>query len=169
MARKRRNYSEEKVGDMTPMIDVTFLLLIFFLVTIKFKTLDAKIQIEMPTSFGSQNTGEVEKPKLAIDLEVVEPGAGRHLPELPDDPRGHLPFPLPRACLRRQQGPPVRRGGATAARYDPAVRRPRAHLPSCQAAQAGCPVVNRVVGRLHSPCREGRAMPVRAATSEVVP
>ena len=74
MARKRRNYSEEKVGDMTPMIDVTFLLLIFFLVTIKFKTLDAKIQIEMPTSFGSQNTGEVEKPKLAIDLEVIEPG-----------------------------------------------------------------------------------------------
>ncbi|MCB9883316.1 MAG: biopolymer transporter ExbD [Planctomycetes bacterium] len=60
--------------DMTPMIDVTFLILIFFLVTIKFKTLDAKLHIEMPTSFGSQNTGEVEKPKLAIDLEVVEPG-----------------------------------------------------------------------------------------------
>ncbi len=65
---------EEVEGDMTPMIDVTFLILIFFLVTIKFKTLDAKLQIEMPTSFGSQNTGEVEKPKLAIDMEVVEPG-----------------------------------------------------------------------------------------------
>ena len=71
---KRRSHSDEKVGDMTPMIDVTFLLLIFFLVSIKFKSLDAKMQIEMPTSFGSQNTGEVEKPKLAIDLDIVEPG-----------------------------------------------------------------------------------------------
>ena len=41
---------EEEIGDMTPMIDVTFLLLIFFLVNIKFKTLDAKMQIEMPST-----------------------------------------------------------------------------------------------------------------------
>lgn len=96
----RRKHTEEKVGDMTPMIDVTFLLLIFFLVTIKFKSLDAKLQIEMPASFGSQNTGEVEKPKLAIDLDVVEPGmvvtraeGNRELP--PDwlDPKDFLQPP----------------------------------------------------------------------------
>jgi biopolymer transport protein ExbD len=38
--------------DMTPMIDVTFQLIIFFICTIKFKTLEGKLETQLPKDVG---------------------------------------------------------------------------------------------------------------------
>ena len=45
--------------EMTPMIDVTFLLLIFFIVTLKFKVLEGKLTAYLPKDVGV-NTSEAE-------------------------------------------------------------------------------------------------------------
>ena len=39
--------------NMTPMIDVTFQLLIFFIVTLNFRTLEKKLDYRLPTDFGT--------------------------------------------------------------------------------------------------------------------
>jgi biopolymer transport protein ExbD len=56
--------------NMTPMIDVVFQLLIFFLVTMKFKTTDMKIEAFLPTDRGLQNTQSKppDVPKLVAVL-----------------------------------------------------------------------------------------------------
>ena len=56
--------------DMTPMIDVVFQLLIFFLVTMKFKTLDMKIEAFLPKDVGLAQTLATpeEKPKVVAIL-----------------------------------------------------------------------------------------------------
>jgi biopolymer transport protein ExbD len=58
MARKKQTVEEVKM-ELTPMIDVVFLLLIFFIVTIKFKVLEGKLETELPKDVGV-NQGDVE-------------------------------------------------------------------------------------------------------------
>jgi biopolymer transport protein ExbD len=59
--------TEEVEMQMTPMIDVTFLLLIFFLCSIKFKLLDGKMQTYLPRDVGVNSTPmEVEIEKIEI-------------------------------------------------------------------------------------------------------
>ena len=57
--------------NMTPMIDVVFQLLIFFLCTMKFKTLDQKIEAFLPKDRGLAATPNkpVEVPKLVVVLQ----------------------------------------------------------------------------------------------------
>jgi biopolymer transport protein ExbD len=52
MGRKKRTKIEEVEVDMTPMIDVTFQLIIFFICTIKFKTLEGKLETQLPKDVG---------------------------------------------------------------------------------------------------------------------
>ena len=61
---------DEPHPDMTPMIDVVFQLLVFFLVTMKFKTLDMKIEAFLPKDKGLAPTIQPieEKPKLVVVL-----------------------------------------------------------------------------------------------------
>jgi len=61
---------DEDHPDMTPMIDVVFQLLIFFLVSMKFKTLDMKIDAFLPTDKGLAKTITKieEKPKAVAVL-----------------------------------------------------------------------------------------------------
>jgi biopolymer transport protein ExbD len=47
---------EEVEVDLTPMIDVTFLLIIFFICTIKFKTLEGKLETQLPKDVGVNAT-----------------------------------------------------------------------------------------------------------------
>ncbi|MDA0666606.1 MAG: biopolymer transporter ExbD [Planctomycetota bacterium] len=73
MGRKKKKFEEIK-PDMTPMIDVTFLLLIFFIVTLKFKVLEGRLDAALPKDRGT-NTSEAEEiEKLDIMLFVAEPG-----------------------------------------------------------------------------------------------
>ncbi|MEM7306521.1 MAG: biopolymer transporter ExbD [Planctomycetota bacterium] len=60
--------------EMTPMIDVTFLLLIFFLCTIKFKTLEGKLSAYLPKDVGVNTTQADPKEKVEIKLTVQTEG-----------------------------------------------------------------------------------------------
>jgi biopolymer transport protein ExbD len=71
MAKRRRNLGdavkEEVKLELTPMIDVTFLILIFFMCTLKFKTLEGKLVSYLPTDKGLSNVQE----KLEFEDAVI--------------------------------------------------------------------------------------------------
>ncbi|MFT7679954.1 MAG: biopolymer transport protein ExbD [Planctomycetota bacterium] len=54
--------------EMTPMIDVTFLLLIFFIVTLKFKVLEGKLTAYLPKDVGVNSSDAEPIEKVAILL-----------------------------------------------------------------------------------------------------
>ena len=73
--------SEEAYMDMTPMIDVVFLLIIFFL-CIDFKILEAKLPAYLPKDKGSQSQDTEPQEQLRIKIicdelgtQVLRPGA----------------------------------------------------------------------------------------------
>ncbi len=66
--------SKEEKMEMTPMIDVTFLLLIFFMCTIKFKTLEGKLSAYLPKDVGTNTTEAEPKEKVEIKLTVLQEG-----------------------------------------------------------------------------------------------
>ena len=70
---KKEKFQEVK-PEMTPMIDVTFLLLIFFIVTLKFKTLEGRLDAALPKDRGTANTQIEEIEKVDIVLKVANPG-----------------------------------------------------------------------------------------------
>lgn len=65
---------EEFEMEMTPMIDVTFLLLIFFLLTIKFKVLEGKLAAYLPKDVGVNSSPAEPKEKVEITIHVDNPG-----------------------------------------------------------------------------------------------
>ena len=69
MARKKAEI-EEVPMELTPMIDVVFLLLIFFIVTMKFKVLEGKLETELPKDVGV-NPQEIDEilEKIEIDIQ----------------------------------------------------------------------------------------------------
>jgi len=60
---------------MTPMIDVTFLLLIFFMCSIKFKYFDGKLGCYLPRE-GGVSAGEYEDTCERLEVRLSRPGAG---------------------------------------------------------------------------------------------
>ena len=71
-------YKEIKM-DLTPMIDVTFLLMIFFLVTLKFRVLEGRLDASLPKDMGTQTFIVDPIEKVNVIMMVSEPG------ELVDD------------------------------------------------------------------------------------
>ncbi len=66
--------------NMTPMIDVVFQLLSFFLVTMKFKTLDMKIEAHLPRDRSIGNPIPIHTPpapKITARLSATQPGVVR--------------------------------------------------------------------------------------------
>jgi biopolymer transport protein ExbD len=61
--------TKETTMEMTPMIDVTFLLLIFFLCTIKFKILEGKIPAYLPKDVGVNST-PIDKELEKIEIHI---------------------------------------------------------------------------------------------------
>jgi biopolymer transport protein ExbD len=57
---------------MTPMIDVTFLILVFFMCTLQFKTLEAKLAAFLPTDRGVDGEPIVQSEPVRISLRVVD-------------------------------------------------------------------------------------------------
>lgn len=80
MSRRRKSgilkgiSSTESKLDMTPMIDVTFLLLIFFMCTLKFKTLEGKLSAFLPKDVGVNTTPAEPKEKIEIRMDVKSAG-----------------------------------------------------------------------------------------------
>ena len=60
--------------EMTPMIDVTFLLMIFFLCTIKFKTLEGKLSAYLPKDVGVNTSEATPMEKVEITVHVIQEG-----------------------------------------------------------------------------------------------
>jgi len=86
-AKKKKSHlddaSEEAKMDMTPMIDVVFLLIIFFL-CIDFKILEAKLPAYLPKDIGS-HTEEVE-PQEKLRIKIVMDEWGTQKPRPYQDP-----------------------------------------------------------------------------------
>jgi len=73
----------EAESDLTPMIDVTFLLLIFFIVTVKFKTSEGQIQAFLPKDRGLNTSSpkavtEQRVKLLWYDPHSDKPTKGKH-------------------------------------------------------------------------------------------
>ena len=68
-ARKRTRQAQFAM-EFTPMIDVVFLLLIFFMCTLKFKTLENKLATYLPTDKGLSPPTAILEPKETIRLKM---------------------------------------------------------------------------------------------------
>ena len=71
--------TDEIKQDMTPMIDVVFQLMIFFMCTIKFKTLEGKLQAYLPKDVGVNPTpSDIKLEKVDIVIKVLKEGKKLH-------------------------------------------------------------------------------------------
>ncbi|MEQ1894721.1 MAG: biopolymer transporter ExbD [Planctomycetota bacterium] len=69
---------EELKMDMTPMIDVVFQLIIFFMCNIKYKTLEGRLDAFLPKDVGVNSAPATQPPeKVEVVIKVVEPGERR--------------------------------------------------------------------------------------------
>ncbi len=62
--------------DMTPMIDVTFQLIIFFVCTIKYRSLEGKLETLLPKDVGvnpSHAESLIEKAEIHLNLDPTQP------------------------------------------------------------------------------------------------
>jgi len=74
MARRKASEgleAEELGMQLTPMIDVIFQLLIFFIVNIKFRTMEGLLKAFLPQA-AAQPTQQQKKKKIVIDVQEVE-------------------------------------------------------------------------------------------------
>ncbi|MCP3918271.1 MAG: biopolymer transporter ExbD [bacterium] len=79
--------------EMTSMIDVTFLLLIFFMCTLKFKTLEGKLAAYLPKDVGNNPVMSEPIEKVEVRVAVLDPGARTHPDGRPyADPSGKSRF-----------------------------------------------------------------------------
>lgn len=96
MARRRNREEEEAAIDMTPMLDIVFIMLIFFIVSTSFlkeagiEVLKPKAQQATATSKANifiaiRDTGEIWMDKRVVDVERVGANIERMLAETPTD------------------------------------------------------------------------------------
>lgn len=63
--------SNRKYGfNMTPMIDVVFLLIIFFLVSSHLSRQESQLELELPTASTGQDDVDQETPRLTINVQA---------------------------------------------------------------------------------------------------
>ena len=63
--------SNRKYGfNMTPMIDVVFLLIIFFLVSSHLSRQESQLELDLPTASSSQDDTDQETPRLTINVKA---------------------------------------------------------------------------------------------------
>ena len=96
MARNRNREEEDASIDMTPMLDIVFIMLIFFIVTTSFVK-EAGIQVNKPEAnqankepsanifIAIRDTGEIWMDKREVDVKRVAANLERMLAEQPTD------------------------------------------------------------------------------------
>ena len=96
MARNRNREEEDASIDMTPMLDIVFIMLIFFIVTTSFVK-EAGIQVNKPEDnqankepsanifIAIRDTGEIWMDKRQVDVKRVAANLERMLAEQPTD------------------------------------------------------------------------------------
>ncbi len=93
---------------MTPMIDVTFQLLVFFLCTLRFQTLEGKLGAHLPRDVGSGPAVAGPLDKVGVRIDIVEEGrkVETRTPDRPHDPaRDGRAYDLVGRVLRYSLGP----------------------------------------------------------------
>jgi len=70
MGRRKKAQIEDVDLDLTPMIDVTFLLLIFFICTMKFKVLEGKLVTNLPKDVGV-NSSPVDDILEKVEIDIL--------------------------------------------------------------------------------------------------
>ncbi|MCB9908661.1 MAG: biopolymer transporter ExbD [Planctomycetes bacterium] len=78
MRHRQASSTQEDRMEMTPMIDVTFLLLIFFMCTLKFRVLEGKLTAFLPKDQGVLHMASIPLEKVQVDIHVVDPGQARN-------------------------------------------------------------------------------------------
>jgi len=68
MARKKNTSDPDPVLDMSPMIDVSFLLLIYFLVTSTLEPTEADLAMTMPSTQSSASSAQVEIDQMTVEV-----------------------------------------------------------------------------------------------------
>jgi hypothetical protein len=86
---------EEVKPDMTPMIDVVFLMIIFF-ICIDFKVLESKLPAFLPKDKGSQSTVVEPQEQLSVKIHVESKGTEKY-------PEG-----VPAGAINKNSGRPYR-------------------------------------------------------------
>ena len=71
--------------DMTPMIDVVFQLLVFFMCTIQFRTLEGRLSAYLPKGVGPNPSAVEPLERVTLAISVRVPGTRL-------EPRGNLPW-----------------------------------------------------------------------------
>ena len=96
MARKRIRDEEEAAIDMTPMLDIVFIMLIFFIVTTSFVK-EAGVEVIKPTAANQtkqqsanifiavRSSGEIWLDKRKVDVERIAANLEKLLAEQPTD------------------------------------------------------------------------------------
>ncbi|NMP17569.1 MULTISPECIES: biopolymer transporter ExbD [unclassified Thalassotalea] len=96
MARKRIREDDEAAVDMTPMLDIVFIMLIFFIVTTSFVK-EAGIDVQKPKAANAskkpsanifiavRENGEIWMDKRVVDVERVSANIEKLLAEQPTD------------------------------------------------------------------------------------
>ena len=96
MARKHNREEEEAAIDMTPMLDIVFIMLIFFIVTTSFVK-EAGIEVNKPKASNQvtkknanifvavKDTGDIWLDKRRVDIELVGSTIEKLLAEQPTD------------------------------------------------------------------------------------
>ncbi len=110
--RKHQRRAEESGLSLTSMIDVTFLLLVFFLLTIEFRTLDGKLSAYLPKGEGIQPDPIARQLDVDVTIRVVEPGR-RVAPGTSRSWSGTGRFELADRVVRYGVGPRVHADPAT--------------------------------------------------------
>ena len=93
---------EESELEMTPMIDVTFLLLIFFMCTLKFKTLEGKLSAYLPKDVGVNTTQAEPIEKVEILVRLKKDASGQKMTGQKLKP-GNPPVPFTSSNTGRYQ------------------------------------------------------------------
>jgi biopolymer transport protein ExbD len=96
MARRRHREDEDAAIDMTPMLDIVFIMLIFFIVTTSFVK-EAGIEVDKPKASNTQaepkanifiainGKGEIWMDKRQVDIERVQANVEKMLAEQATD------------------------------------------------------------------------------------
>lgn len=68
-----RSFGDDGQLNMTPMIDIVFQLILFFLFSLKFKSMDWRIESQLPDKLGIQVGPPVDLQTLKVSLTRVDP------------------------------------------------------------------------------------------------
>lgn len=149
----RTDEAPETELNMTPMIDIVFQLIIFFLLTLKFKTIDRRIDSMLPKDRGPMNSSPPPVDEYKIKFKVFRR-------DLADSARAHtlvkldnsMQFRLPSGWKGRRVESPTRID-----QYDAVIRRITEAVRERIAAYGGNPFD--VKGEIVAPLPHGGAVP----------